>query len=151
MIRNKTLQRSVLNRYSDTLASKIIGCSRERARQLRAELKIPITTQEANIQHSLRMKELSYIKCMNGHIVSTRNPLAWSHGKAFAKAHNLPWPPPRDPEETEGVRIYRYAEANPDLKWLEIDEVFGMKNCCSRAARAAGQYALAWPLRGGKR
>lgn len=150
MIKNEKLQRALLNRYTNAQAAKIIRCSREWAGQLRKQLKIPITSQEAGIQYNLRMKEQAYLRCMmNDNCKKLDNPSEWRQGKKFAIAHNLPWPPHHDPEEQKCVKIYRFAEKNPHVTWIQINQLFQITNSCAKAAQAARSHGFPWPLRGG--
>jgi len=139
------VRRAALLRYPNVVAAQLLGISRERCRQLRAKYSLPITTQEAAVQHKIRLMEQSYLQSMTQGCHSRSS--TYVHGAAFAKIHSLPWPPPRDPGKYTTVQIYRYAKEHQDQTWEQIGERFGVQNACSMAARAASVWGYSWPLR----
>lgn len=138
-------QRAVLLRYPDATAARILGCSREWARQLRSNMNLPISTQEAQAQFRIRLMEEDYLLAMQGELDSRNT--SWRKAEEFASVHGLPWPPEGNIEELQGVKIYRFAEKYPGFTWFQINVVFKVKNACSIARQAALAHNLRWPLR----
>lgn len=140
-------RRSVLTRYPNSEAAKLLRITRERCRQLRQELRVPVTSKEARWQSRLRQGERDYLICST--VIKRNRPkdVCLRRARRYAEAFGLPFEPYVDIEQYQNVKIYRFASWNSHWTWEMVGKRFGVVNACSQAAYAAQQYGLPWPLR----
>jgi|15BtaG_2_1085339.scaffolds.fasta_scaffold00211_16 hypothetical protein len=134
--------------YPDAEAAKLLKVTKQRAWQLRKELQVPVSSQEARARWNTRLGAKYYQDIASSACDFGSKTREWRLARAYARSVSALWPPPKS--GTRGQLVYDYAVENPALTWEDLNKVFGIKNSCSFAAEYARRSSSPWPLKGGQ-
>lgn len=134
--------------HPNSEVARMIGVSKQRTFQLRAELQVPITSKEARVVWNLARGKSFYDLMMSYRLRTGSKSREWRLAAAYARSADAPWPPQK--QGTTGQKVYDYAVAHPEYTWHQINEDMDLNNSCSVAGEYARSRSKLWPLRGGK-
>jgi hypothetical protein len=157
-------RRKILSAQTDTEAAKTLEICIERARQLRLELLVPVSTYQITTNRRIAEHKAAYeeVSEWTDPLPGRSRTMTWKKAWRYAIAHDLPWPPANVPEYvppklTIGKQAYEMYADDPGIKWKEV--LKRIDSCEERDTRSvwglamgyAKHHDLPWPLKRTKR